>query len=578
MSATARLDIALLGELELSRDGRAVALPKSRKTRALLAYLLLNDRPISRDQLCTLFWDLPDDPRGALRWSLSKLRPLLNDAGTERLQADRHLVRFSGEHCQVDWLDLQAAAAGGFAGWSRERLADWRHRIDRELLAGLDLPDCPDYQAWLTEQRTLAEALRRTLAASSDAAGDRQDSEPVDDELPSIAVLAFENMSADPNQEYVSDGIAEDLITALSRVRVFRIIARNSSFTYKGRRLPMHQIGRELGARYVIDGSVRAAGGRVRITVQLFEAAEDRRLWGARYDRNLDDVFALQDEITETLIGAIEPELSRAEAERAHLKPPQHRGAWDCINRAFWLVWQMRRDTFPEAHRLMREATEIDPTFARGFAALAASLHGAVMEDNAGDPERAIERAVAAGRRAVELDDQDAFSHFGLGRSLTLTGGIEQAVQHFERALALNPSYAWAHHGIATPLRILGRHEEAIAHEDQAIRLSPRDPMMWTFLQVKAHALYHLERYEEAEVVARRSTRQQSAEFWCWSILAASLAKLGRLEEARAAIATALEHNPAFNQAFVRSHIAWREEDTLQRYLDGLAAAGLPEL
>ncbi len=397
------------------------------------------------------------------------------------------------------------------------------------------------------------------------------------DPKPSIAVLPFDNMSGDPKQEYFSDGITEDLITALSHVRGFNTIARNSSFTYKGQSISVRDIGKQLGIRYLIEGSVRRSGNRVRISVQLIDAETDQHLWAESYDRDLDDVFLVQDEIVLNVVGAIEPELAEAESARARSKPPDSLDAWECYNRALWHLFKITKEDFATGMGLLQKAIEIDPEFARAYGTIASALHALVLLGHVEDPENIIAKAVAAGRHGVALDNKDTSTHFGLGRAYTLSGDLEGAILHFEAALEINPSSAQAHHGIVTPLTLLGRHEEAIQHADQALRFSPRDPMIWTFLQVKAHALYHLRRYEYAIEVAKKSTHQPGAGFWCWTCLAAAQAQQERVEPAKTAMASAMKRNPQLSVTFISKALPWQVTEDLEHYLEGLRKAGLPE-
>ena len=246
---------------------------------------------------------------------------------------------------------------------------------------------------------------------------------------PSIAVLAFDNLSGDPEQEYFADGIAENLITALSRIRWLLVIARNSTFTYKGKAVDVKQVGREMGVRYVLEGSVRKAGGRVRISAQLIDADTGAHVWARRYDRELEDIFAVQDEITETIVAAIEPELGEVERERAHRKPPDSLDAWESYQRGLWHMWRMDAEDLAEARRLFQRAAELDPNFVQPLAASGYALFLEATNSYADSPLENFERALRLANKAISLDDKEALAHFTLGRIQTFRGEYDAAME-----------------------------------------------------------------------------------------------------------------------------------------------------
>ena len=393
----------------------------------------------------------------------------------------------------------------------------------------------------------------------------------------SIAVLPFDNMTGDPEQEYFSDGLSEDIITALSRIQTLSVIARNSSFTYKGQAVNVTQAAKELGARYVVEGSVRKAGERVRITVQLIDAESDAHLWAERYDRNIDDIFALQDEITLTIVGAIQPELSVAEKNRAHRNPPDNLDAWTLLYQGIWHTTVMTKESTQKAVGLIRQAIEVDPNFAHAYGRLAAFLHAQVVLRFTDRPEETIAEALAAGRRAIALDNNDAYNHFGIGRVFTISGELEAAINHFRTALDIDPSHAWSHHGLAFALCNSGCPEEAMQHSDMAIRLSRRDPGMWVFLLIKSRCLFQLQRFDEAIDVAQHSVQHPGAQTTNWLMLAAALAQAGRLAEAKSTIETIQAGDPEISIAWANKYTLWQQPEDLERYCNGLRKAGLPE-
>jgi adenylate cyclase len=397
-------------------------------------------------------------------------------------------------------------------------------------------------------------------------------------EKPSIAVLPFDNMSGDPEQEYFADGISEDLITALSKIRWFFVIARNSTFTYKGQAVEVTQVARELGVRYVIEGSVRKAGGRVRISAQLIDATTGRHVWAERYDRDLADIFELQDEMTQTIVGAVEPELGAAERERAARIPPDSLDAWETYQRGLWHLWNFTKDGNVNAQRVLRRAQELDPGFATAYAFESYSHYLDAMLGFAKVPRESLATALTAAKQALALDDKDAVAYFALGRVYMLLGEHDSSVAELETALALNPSFAQAHHGLGFALVLSGRLEEAAEALDSAIRLSPRDPVMWGTLCFRSVACTLLQQYEAAADWARKAILEPRAAgggYWPYAALASALGNLGQAAEAREAVDEALRRKPELTLAYLETTLLTKQPDGLKAYLNGLRKAGL---
>ena len=395
---------------------------------------------------------------------------------------------------------------------------------------------------------------------------------------PSIAVLPFDNMSGDPEQEYFADGIAEDVITALSRFRSLFVIARNSSFTYKGRAVDVTLVASELGVRYVVEGSVRRAGDRVRITAQLIDATSGNHLWADRFDGGLDDVFDLQDLITEQIVVAVEPEIGVRERERARRKPPENLGAWELLQRGLSHFNRFNKTDHAEAIRLFGEAVALDPEFAAGHARLAQALRYSVTIGYAGDTAKALASGRAAAERAVSLDPNEALAHFVLGQAQIFAGEIEIAIGEMQTAIAINPNFPWGHYGLGWAYHYgAGQAEQALPHFDTALRLSPRDPLRWYALMVKGSALRALGRHDEAIAHCRRACQFPDTSFATFIYLAAAMAEAGHKSEARGAIEKAMQLRPALSIGFIRSHYVGAHAIFLQSLLDSLRKAGLPE-
>ena len=399
--------------------------------------------------------------------------------------------------------------------------------------------------------------------------------------LPSIAVLPFANMSGDAEQEYFSDGVAEDLITALSQVRQFRVVARNSTFSYKGRSPDIRTVAKELGVRYVIEGSVRKSANRIRLTAQLIDGATGEHLWSQRYDRDLSDVFAVQDELTASVVGALEPELGKAEIERARTKTPESLDAWDLYQRGTWHFNRRTRDDVAEARKYYRRAIELNPGFGPAYSGLSQSIIYEVLvgvrDVRSGDSQEAIDTA----RRAVEIDDTDAWSWSWLGRAYAFGRNHEEAISTYRKAIDLDPCYALAYYHLAASLTLSDRASEAIEHFQTALRLSPQDPWAGSIMGRMAEAYLTMERYEEAVRWGREATRQPGpgANLWTNRIaMVSALAYLGREDDARRELEGLDRVQPGISLTFVRQHFPAADDSPfMRRLLGGLRKAGLPE-
>lgn len=400
--------------------------------------------------------------------------------------------------------------------------------------------------------------------------------------VPAIAVLSFDNLSRDPDQEYFADGIAEDLITRLSARRDFPVIARNSSFTYKGRPVDVKQVSRELGARYVVEGSVRKVGDRVRITAQLIDATTGGHVWGNRYDRKLEDIFAIQDEITTAIAGEMGAKLVVTEQERAAEQPTQNLTAYDLLMRGRWYFnrgW-MEGDlqlVQVEARSLFKRAIEIDPRYAAAFAWLA-QTYFADWWSPSDDPAQALEEAERAARRSVLLDPELPAGHHALSYLHKIRGEPNEALAADRHAIELDPSFVSSYRHIGFTLVEVGEPEEAIAVLEKGMRLSPHDLRLSEFIRAESQAHFAAERYVEAVECAKQSIAQGAPLYGAWLVLAASQAHLGEIEEAKAALREAearMSWTPT--ETDLRRMRSYWYPDLLDRYIDGLRKAGLPE-
>ena len=394
---------------------------------------------------------------------------------------------------------------------------------------------------------------------------------------PSIAVLPFQDMSAGQDQEYFADGIAEDIITGLSRSHAFFVIARNSSFTYKGRPVDVKQVAGELGVRYVLEGSVRKGGARMRITAQLIDATTGNHVWAERYDRQVDDIFAVQDEITAHIVGVVAPEVIGAEMRRARRKDPASMNAWDCVMRANWHVWRLTAEDSAEAKKFATQAIELDPGMARPRVVYAMCNVWDVLFARAEAPPQTLAEAHEMARRAVELDHGDAEAHTVLGIVALFMGRFHDSLRRLETALEINPNLALAYMWGGGYYALTCQGEKARAHLNEALRLSPRDPVnYWTFA-FQGLADFAEARYEDAAEWARKAIHLYDRFPTAHRLLAASCTLLGQTDDAQSALAALLSSAPGSTIARTRAAVPWKEPVVMERYLNALRKAGLPE-
>ena len=406
------------------------------------------------------------------------------------------------------------------------------------------------------------------------AGGAARAAAPAVPDKPSIAVLPFANMSGDAEQEYFSDGISEDLITDLSKVSALFVIARNSSFTYKGRSVKVQEIGRELGVRFVLEGSIRKAGNRVRITAQLVDATTGGHLWADRFDRDLTDIFATQDEVVHKIVEALAVKLSRVEEQDLKRGGTKNLEAYESWMRARQLLGRGTRETISQARALHRHALELDPNFCAPHVGLAFAAVSDYVNAWVPDPSGALDEGERWARRAIELDERQPGGHVALGNVLVWRRRHDQALAELNRAVELDHNYAQGHALLGMALMYSGRHAEALESLGVAMRLDPHFPNILLHLTAQAHfslgqneiAATHL-----AERIARNPNTDASR-----MLLAACFGHLDRLDEARAAWAGLLEVNRDFSMAQREGVLPYKNPADFQRIVDGLAKASLP--
>lgn len=672
------LELQCLGRLELRRDGEALPLPRSRKTRALLGYLALTDRRYSRDRLVSLFWSVPDDPRGALRWSLSKLRIALDEPDRRRVLADRDTVALDLSDADVDVIRLRDLVDGGLDDAPTEALLAAVEAFEGELFAGLDLPDSHEFQFWLVSARESAAGIRakldrellrrfaddparglpharalvdfdpydqeaqgaliaalwrlgetaraeaqyrqilremehegvdagvlrnawnernarRTAAAPTAASDTPEAASPAAPEeaavvaelaaaeeaasilrRPAVAVLPFDDMSGDPDKAYFADGITEEIITALSQWRWFPVIARTSTFAYRGRNLPVEDVGRQLGARYVVQGSVRRAGARVRVVAQLIDAESGLSIWGQRYDREISDIFELQDDIATQIVVEIEPEVARAERKRAERRKPESLDVWDLNLRALASIDRGGPRDLQRALETLDRSLEIEPQSSYTHALRAYALYNRSLINWTDDPVSAAARVMDAARQAVELDDRNWLGHALLGIStMWRLRDYDGASAAEERALALNPTAPLAHQFLGCVRNFDGRPAEALPHLASSLKLNP-GPSSATLLLADM-SLSHLlvGDLDQSVSYARRAISRYWGNTRAWERLAAALGLQGRTAEAAEAFQQIVGRGGMPGPEYFTTTYPFRTDEHRERLLGGLSEAGL---
>jgi TolB-like protein/Flp pilus assembly protein TadD len=443
--------------------------------------------------------------------------------------------------------------------------------LGEKTLKGFDQP-VRAYATRLRQGEELPQPETQTTPKSAPAEGSQVSDKP------SIAVLPFANMSNDPEQEYFADGIVEDIITALSHIRKWLVVARNSSFVYKGRNVDIREVARDLSVRYVLEGSVRKSANRLRITGQLIDAESGTHIWADKFDGDLADVFELQDKITESVVGAIEPSLRVAEIERSNRKLPADMGAYDLYLKALPHLYAMRPDENKIALDLLHEAITMDPYYAPALAFLAWGYEQRLVRDWGSYDGNDAGTAIALAHRAIAADRNDAHVMATAGFVLLMVGrDYEQGLQAVDRAKELNPNIAYVTMSIGVSQTFAGDPEEALIHFDNAIRVSPGDPGAFFCYAIAGLAHLFCGRPEEALELSRKAARMYAdwdSNYWA---LIPALVQLGRTDEARSFMLKFLELAPSATVTRLRELLPVRNPDYLNLILDGMAKAGLPE-
>ena len=648
--------IRLLGPLSVSRKGDAVPLPGSRKVRALFAYLALAPRPVTRGQLCELLWDGPNDPRGELRWSLSKIRGVIDDAARRRVIAQDDAISLELADCAVDAIEIARAMQAGVAQLPAERARELVQLVAGEFLDGLEVEHSALFSGWLSAQRrqfrSAHVALLDHLAATLPAApalpyietwlqlspydlqahrrlltalaslgrindGERHlarviaqfDAEglsaarlpghwlqaraeaitpadngaarvvPGDHRRPSVvepvgtlattrrasvAMMPLQDLSNDAatGPHGMANALAHDVITRLAKLRSLFVIAQGTVFALHERQIGAEHAGRMLNVDYVISGSLRRAGTRLTVNVELVETRSARIVWTEVFAQALDDVFVVLDEIGNRIVACVASEIEMVERNRAVLKPPSSLDAWEAHHRGLWHMYRFNRADNERARHFFAMAVRLDPSFARAYAGLSFThFQNAFQGWTEREPD--IDLALEAAHQSLLADERDPAASWAMGRALWLRGRHDEAVSELQRSIELSPNFAQAHYSLSFVQAQAGDAQAAIASSDHSRLLSPFDPLLFGMLGARAIALVRLGQFETAADWAVKAAGRPNAHPHIFGIAAYSLALAGRLDEAR-----------THAQAIERLHPAYRLADFLAAFrLDADGAA-----
>jgi TolB-like protein len=512
---------------EFSRDAQAVAMGP--QVFDLLVYLVQNrDRVVSKDDILDAVWRGRIVSESTLTSHINAVRKAVGDSGGEQ-RLIRTIAR-KGFRFVGDVRESRPSEQSGSETSRSPKLDD----------AAATVPPLPD--------------------------------------APSLAALPFVNLSGDPEQDYFADGMVEDILAALSRMSWLFVIARNSSFTYKGQAVDVKQVGRELGVRYVLEGSVRKSANRVRITAQLVDAASGGNIWADRFEGDLDDIFELQDRMANSVVGAIAPQLERAEIARAKRKPTENLDAYDYYLRGMACFHESTRESVADALALFERAIRLDPEFASAYGLAAWCIYwrkmNAWLTDRAEDMAKGEELAA----KALELGRDDAVALTRGGHALPHFGGdLDTGIAHVDRALVLNPNLAAAWYLSAFQRVSSGEHDEAIERFAQAMRLSPLDPEIFQMQTGTAMAHMFARRFDAASAWADKASKELPGILRVAAFSASSHALAGRLEKARDALLHVRNLDPALRISNLKDWVVLRRADDLATFVEGMRKAGLPE-
>ncbi|MER9893260.1 transcriptional regulator [Mesorhizobium sp. M0119] len=623
----AGLSVRLLGPLTIACNGIIIQLPKSRKLCALLAYLALAPHPVGRSRLCELLWDVPNDPRGELRWCLSKLRGILDEPHHRRVETPGDTIALDLRGASVDAVDIASAAAKGVETLGLERLQALSGMFAGDFLDGLEIDRSPHFYSWLIAQRrrfsswhaAILEHLVNKLPADADEMSSHLDKwlelapfdgrahvallkglaqrgqfDACEEHLASAAQLfASEDLDFGPVREAwrtirgerpaatlwarpplvpaaphasivlphsdvaaprkaslavmpfvegadcpggprggLADGLTHDIITRLAKLRDFFVIARGSVFALAEKNIAPEDAGRRLNVDYVATGTVRSQAGRVAVAVELVEVGTARIVWAETFERKPDDIFAVLDDIGNSIVSSISTEIETVERNRAMLKAPNSLNAWEAYHRGLWHMYRFTRTENEQARHFFDIALKLDPTFARAYAGLSFT-HWQNAFQRWGDRDQESALAFEAAGQSLLVDDHNPAAHWAMGRALWLRGEQDGSLIELERAVDLSPNFALGHYALSFVHSQSGDPQAAIGSSDHSRHLSPFDPLLFGMLGARAMSHVRLGQFDEAAEWALKAAARPNAHAIILAIAAHCLALAGRLDEAR---------------------------------------------
>jgi TolB-like protein/DNA-binding winged helix-turn-helix (wHTH) protein len=539
-----------LSQQELRRLGQPVHIEP--QVFDLIVHLVRNhDRIVSKDELIETIWNGRIISEAALSSRINGARRALGDNGTDQVfirTLHKRGFRFVGH--------VQAISAP-------EADVETARLVPDDAVAPGSVPVRVSVSA---EVSRLDDVVSESVKAEAITRS-------------SIAVIPFRNMSDDPENDYFSYGLTEDIIRLLARNRWLSVISRHSTVAFQGRVVDAREVGEQLGVRYVMLGSVRRNRDAVRIAAELVRAVDGKQLWSDKYDLQLEYIFDIQEEMARQIAATIEPELSKVEQQLAARKAPESLDAWDCYQRGLWNLWRFTTPGFNSAETYFQRAIAADPNFARSHGALSyVNLQRAFIDQPKDRPAR-LEMALRQARDAVALDDLDCFCHCALGRALCLTHQNDEALAVLDVSLELNPSFAQAHFAQGFNLLWYGREIEAETLLDRATMLSPRDNHLWSFHHVRSWTHFSLGEYDIAVEFARRATRQPNVTYQAFASLAASLGLLGERAQAEAVAVELLQRKPNYSIEIARQEFFFcNDMGFVNRFVEGLRVAGVSDI
>ncbi|HET7540085.1 MAG TPA: hypothetical protein VFK05_09435 [Polyangiaceae bacterium] len=642
MSVFPGLTVRILGPGSVTREGQPVPLPRSRKVRALLAFLTLESSAVSRSRLCDLLWDVPNDPRGELRWCLSKLRTVLDDADRKRVLGSGDSIALDLSDCRVDALEIERVAKAGLGRATSEQLHELGELFGGELLESTELDDSPEFVAWLTAQRRRFRTTRVALLSELSARAPRDSEEifrhlqawlqlapfdpgahvsmfdallqrgrpreaeehvaatirsferegldwsalreawqglrrkpvearpartpsapapvaaaPAAEQLSpaprrraSIAVMPFrdETARADGGRP-LADGMTDDVIARLARLRVLFVIARGTVYALGERGIDALEAGRILNVEYVASGALKSRDGRLSVAVELAETRGARIIWSDQIDGDLGDTFSMLDAIVNRVVAAIAEEIEAAERNRARLLPPSSLDAWEAYHRGLWHMYKFNGADNAHAANFFRVALERDPTFSRAYSGLSFTHFQNAFLDLTRDRERQIELALETANQSLAADDRDPSAHWALGRALWLNGKDDESCVELERSVELSPNFALGYYTLGFVHSQSGDPHAAIVASDYSRQLSPFDPLQFGMLASRALSLVRLSEFAEAADWAVRAAARPNAHTHILTIAALCLGLAKRPVEARQYIARIRQRSPGYGLA-----------------------------